>query len=110
MNWNLPANDDFNLDDVDTEIPEAPKPAEKTVLVDFVTEAEAPKTYVASEDEPRPKDVRKAEGIKSYAPPVDIHETGFRSDVYEGLVEFFKQKRETRIKLDALRKKIGLRG
>lgn len=108
-------NDDFDryVDSLDTAIPEAPLPEsvpmEKTVLVDMAGELEAgAKPYVATEGN-KPFEKRKAEGVTNYAPPVDVYEPGFRSDLYEALVAYFRKQADTKARNQRLREKIGWR-
>lgn len=91
-------------------IPPPPKPDTATVLVDLATEAEKPKTYVAEPEEGEKKvfEKRKEEGF-SMAPPVDVYEPGFRSDLYDAIVEYWKNKAAQRQKLADLKQKIGMR-
>lgn len=89
-------------------IVEPPKPMEKTVMIDLATESEKPKFYVPEEGSPKPFEERKAEGVQM-APPVDIYEPGFRSDMYEAMLNYFKNKAETRKKHDLLKEKMGWR-
>ncbi len=97
------------MDKLAEPMPEAPKPVLETKLVDFATEAEAPKTYVVKEDEQKPFEKRKEDGF-SMSEPVNVYEPGFRSDMYEAIVNYFKQQRKVRENNQRLREKIGLRG
>lgn len=91
-------------------LPEPPKPApeevpmEKTVLVDLASEVENKKTYIG-EGEPAWKK-KKEEG--TLAPPVDVYEPGFRSDLYAAIKSYFKKQAETRKKVQAIREKTGI--
>ena len=91
------------------EISSASKPILETKLVDIAGESEKPKNYLNEGAEKPAFKERKSRGEKFMNTPVDIYEPGFRSDVYEGLVEFFKKRRAEKDKLDRLREKIGLR-
>lgn len=81
-------------------------PMEKTVVVDFVGEAEKPKTYLDEGDKPAFKK-RQEEGF-SMAPPVDIYEPGFRSDVYAAIKRYFLDKKATQNRIQAIREKTGI--
>ncbi len=91
-------------------LPEAPRPdpvsvpMEKTVLVDFASEAEAPRTHLEADSEARL--ARKESGIA--APPVDVYEPGFRTDLYSAIKDFFRKQKETRERVQAIREKTGI--
>lgn len=82
----------------------APEPMENTVVVDLATEVENPKTYLDEGTERRLK--QAAEG--TVAPPVEIYEPGFRTDLYEALTDYFKKKREIRRNNDRIRQITGI--
>lgn len=109
MSWNNLPDQEF---DIDGTIPEPPpvykEPDTKTQVLDLASEVENKKTYVAKEDEEKPFETRKAEGF-SMAPPVDIYEPGFRSDMYEAIISYFKQKKEMRTKHEQIKAKMGWR-
>lgn len=100
-------NFDEYLETISGGIPEAPpvykEPDTKTVLVDI--DPEEKKTYTPDE---KAFEKRKEEGF-SLGPPVDIYEPGFRSEVYEALVNYFKGKREQKAHFEELKKKMGWR-
>lgn len=108
MGWaNIPQKEEDYLD-IDTSIPEPPvyrEPDTKTVLVDLATEAENKKTHVPEE---KVFEKRKEEGF-SMAPPVEIYEPGFRSDMYDAILNYFKEKKKVRDKNQEIRKKFGWR-
>lgn len=81
-------------------VPEA-VPMERTQLVDIATQAEAPKT------DAKPFEKRKEEGF-SMAPPLDVYEPGFRSDLYAAIKSYFKHQKVTRDKIQAIREKTGI--
>ena len=92
-------------------LPEAPKPdpvevpMEKTVLVDYATEVENKKNYLNEGQEPAFKKQRE-EG--TVAPPVDVYEPGFRTDLVAAIKRYWREKRETADKVQKLQKKLGL--
>lgn len=110
--WNLPTDELKDVDYTNYEeklfepLPEAPKPVVETKLVDLASEIEKPKTYVPDETEEKPKDANKKLGL---APPVNIYEPGFRTDMYAALVNYFKAKRATKERNAELRAKMGMR-
>ena len=67
-------------------------PMEKTVLVDLASEVENKKTYLEEGSDAR--EARKAEGL--LAPPLDVYEPGFRSDLVEAITAYWKDKRRVR--------------
>lgn len=106
---NIQAKDE--LDSLDESIPEAPvypKPDIETKVLDLASEAEDKKQYVVKEGEEKPFEKRKRDGFQ-VAEPVNIYEPGFRSDLYEGLQKYFREKREEKDRVERIRKKIGLR-
>ena len=107
MSWfNLPQVEE----EIDGTIPEPPpvykEPDTKTQVLDLATEVENKKTYTPKEGEEKPFEARKAEGF-SMAPPVDIYEPGFRSDMYEAILDFFQRKKDMRLKHEKIKKKMG---
>ena len=106
MSWtNLPQIED----DIDGSIPEPPvykEPDTKTEIVDLATEAEKPKTYVPEEKKFKE---RKESGEIKASTPVDIYEPGFRSDMYDAILNFFKEKKKMQHKHAALKEKMGWR-
>jgi hypothetical protein len=102
----MPENDSEPVVD---ELPPAPKPILETKLVDIAGESEAPKNYLNEGAEKPAFKAKQDSGEKFMNTPVDVYEPGFRSDVYEGLVEFFKKRRAEKDRLDRLREKMGLR-
>mgnify|MGYP006967775710 FL=1 len=92
-------------------MPEAPKPdpvevpMEKTVLVDYATEVENRKNYLEEGQEPAFKKKRE-EG--TVAPPLDVYEPGFRTDLVSAIKRYWREKRETQQRVQALQKKLGL--
>jgi len=107
MSWNsLPQKEE----EIDGAIPEPPpaykEPDTKTQVLDLASEVENKKTYTPKEGEEKPFETRKAEGF-SMAPPVDIYEPGFRSDMYEAIIDYFKRKKDTRDKNNSIREKLG---
>ncbi len=91
-------------------IPEAPKPLpesipmENTVVVDLASEVENKKTHL--EDGSEQRLARKEEG--SLAPPVDVYEPGFRSDLTAAIRSYFKKQRDTRQMVQRIREKTGI--
>jgi hypothetical protein len=79
-------------------------PMEKTVLVDLAGAVENKKTYLEEGDEARK--ARKAEG--TLAPPVDVYEPGFRTDLYAAIKSYFRKQKETRERIQAIREKTGI--
>ncbi len=79
-------------------------PMEKTVLVDLASEVENKRTYIGDED-PAWK-LKKAEG--TMAPPVDVYEPGFRSDLTAAIKDFFRKQAETRANNQRIREKTGI--
>jgi len=77
---------------------------EKTVLVDYAGEAEKPQTYIEPDNSARLE--RKNSG--TVAPPLDVYEPGFRTELYEAIRDYWKGKREMRDKLQALRERTGI--
>lgn len=115
MSWtNLPTDDqaesnfDNYMEKLAEPMPEPPKPMLETKLVDIAEEVVTPKTYVAQEGQEKPFEKKKADGF-SVAEPVNIYEPGFRSDLYEAMVNYFRSQRKTRENNQRLREKIGLR-
>jgi hypothetical protein len=94
-------------------LPDAPEmaplpesvPMEKTVLVDLAGAVENKSTYL-EEDAAAKREARKAEG--TLAPPVDIYEPGFRTDLYAAITSFFKKQHETRKMVQRVREKTGI--
>lgn len=108
MGWeNIPEDEASEI--VVDELPPAPKPILETKLVDIAGESEKPKNYLNEGAEKPAFKERQESGEKFMNTPVDIYEPGFRQDVYEGLVDFFKKRKAEKDKLDRLRDKIGLR-
>ena len=101
---------DQNMDELPP-MPEAPKPdpvevpMEKTVLVDYATELENRKNYLEEGQEPAFKKKRE-EG--TVAPPLDVYEPGFRTDLVSAIKRYWREKRETQQRVQALQKKLGL--
>lgn len=102
---------DSYMDEWAAPLPEAPLPPppeavpmEKTVLVDLATEVENKKTHLEENSEKRL--ARKAEG--TLAPPVDVYEPGFRSDLYAAIKSYFKKQRDTREMVQRVREKTGI--
>ena len=103
---------DKMLDGLSSDMPEPPSyappestPMEKTVLVDLASEVEAKKTYI-NDREPEFKK-RQREGF-SMAPPVDVYEPGFRTDLAAAIKHFFKKQRDVRENNDRIRKITGI--
>ncbi len=84
-------------------LPEA-IPMEKTVLVDLASEVEAPKTHLEADSAARLE--RAASGVA--APPVDVYEPGFRSDLSAAIKSFFMKQKATRERVQAIREKTGI--
>lgn len=108
---NLPTDDQKEWDHEHMPVdpmPEPPKPIIETKLVDLASEAESPKTYLAQGE--RKNFEEKRDKSDKMNTPVDVYEPGFRTDLYEGLIKFFRDKRKRTDQLDRLRQKIGLRG
>lgn len=91
-------------------LPEPPKPVpeavpmEKTVVVDLAGEVENKKTHLEENSDARL--ARKAEG--TLAPPVDVYEPGFRSDLTAAIRSYFKKQADTRKRVQAIREKTGI--
>jgi hypothetical protein len=104
-------NFDAYMEEWSQPLPEAPKPdpvevpMEKTVLVDYATEVENRKNYLEEGREPAFKKKRE-EG--TVAPPVDVYEPGFRSDLVAAIKSYWKKQRETREKVQKIREKTGI--
>lgn len=81
-------------------------PMEKTVLVDLASEVENKKTYLDEDGAAAKRLARKEEG--TLAPPVDVYEPGFRSDLYAAIKSYFKKQAETRKRVQAIREKTGI--
>ena len=104
-------NFDKYLDTLSEPFVDAPKyepapesiPMEKTVLVDLASAVEVKTTYDQAPDQ-------RAERIKEglVAPPVDVYEPSFRSDLSEAIIKFFKHKRAIRENNDRIRKITGI--
>lgn len=109
MSWtNLPQIED----EIDGSIPEPPvykEPDTKTELVDLASESEKPKVYVQKEGEVKKFQERKESGEIKASTPVDIYEPGFRSDMYDAILNFFKEKKKMQHKHAALKEKMGWR-
>lgn len=88
-------------------MPEPPKLVLETKLVDIATEAEKPKNYLNEGEEKKFKETKETPGYMNT--PVEIYEPGFRSDMYEAMLKYFKEKKERSRQLDALRNKLGMR-
>lgn len=108
MIWNTQKQEE----EIDGTIPEAPPPYKepeiKTEVLDLATEVENKKTYVPTEGDKKPFEKRKEEGF-SMAPPVNIYEPGFRSDLYEAIINFWRQKKQIRQRNADLKEKMGWR-
>lgn len=99
---------DKYFDSLSSELPPPPPapveiPMEKTVLVDLAEAVEDKKTYDQAPDQ---REARKAEGL--LAPPVDIYEPGFRSDLAEAITAYFKKQRAVRENNARIRKITGI--
>lgn len=81
-----------------------PPPMEKTVVVDLASEVENKKTHLEENSDARL--ARKAEG--TLAPPVDVYEPGFRSDLTAAIKSFFKKQKNTREMVQRVREKTGI--
>lgn len=106
----LPTDKEKDLDyaSLSQSIPEPPKvDMLKTELIDLAGEAEAPKTYVDQVGKKK-FEQRREEGIDP-APPVNIYEPGFRSDMYEAITNYFKKQKAVRDRNQALRERMGMR-
>ncbi len=80
-------------------------PMEKTQLVDLASEVENKKTYL---DENAPPAWKKKKEEGTLAPPVDVYEPGFRSDLYAAIKSYFKKQRDTREMVQRVREKTGI--
>lgn len=93
-------------------LPEAPKPLpesvpmEKTVIVDLASEVEEKKTYLDENGAASSRRARKEEG--TLAPPIDIYEPGFRSDLYAAIKSYFKEQKRVRDNNQRIREKTGI--
>jgi hypothetical protein len=104
---------DKYLEELSAPLPEEPPappppesiPMEKTELMDLASEAENKKTYLDEGGEPSWKK-KKEEG--TLAPPVDIYEPGFRTDLYAAIKGYFKKQKETRDRVQKIREKTGI--
>lgn len=104
-------NFDQYLESLSEPLPEAPKfvpapesqPMEKTVLVDLASEVENKKTYIPEKAAWKEK---KAEG--NMAPPVDVYEPGFRSDLTAAIKDYFKRQKAIRDNNERIRKITGI--
>lgn len=105
--WTLEDQKDVDWSNLEEGIPEAPapKPDIETKLVDITPEK---KTYIPEAGDKKPFETRKEEGF-SMAEPVNIYEPGFRSEVKDALIKYWKEKRERRDHLDSLRVKLGFK-
>lgn len=102
------SNFDNYMEKLAEPLPEPPKPDIATELVDIAAGVENQETYIPKERKPFQE--RKEAGVTAVSEPVNIYEPGFRSDMYEAMVNYFKEKKKERIRLDKLRERIGLRG
>lgn len=114
MSWNnLPTDPDADLnfdnymERLTKPIPEPPPPDMPIKTVDLATESETPKTYIPKDE--KPFQDRKAAGVSKVSEPVNVYEPGFRTDVYDGLIKFFRERNQRKRELEKLRDKIGLR-
>lgn len=78
-------------------------PMEKTVLVDLATAVENKTTYDQAPDK---RQERIKEGL--VAPPVDVYEPSFRSDLSEAIIKFFKHKRKVAQNNERIRQITGI--
>lgn len=103
---------DSYMDEWSEPLPPDPRPTpesvpmERTEVVDLASEAENPHTYV-DDDGRKVFEQRKEDGFE-IAPPVDVYEPGFRSDLYSAIKKYFKDKRDMSQKLQAIREKTGI--
>lgn len=101
---------DSYMDEWSQPLPPAPLPPpeavpmERTVLVDLAGGVENRKTYL--EEDSSAREARKAE--MNAAPPLDIHEPGFRSDLTAAIRSYFKMQRDTRAMVQRAREKTGI--
>lgn len=87
--------------------PPAPVPDTKTELIDLAGAVENRQKYIP--DEPSSKEARLEKvKEKGFSPPVDVYEPGFRTDLYEAIKNFWREKKKTRDKLDKIREKTGI--
>lgn len=78
-------------------------PMENIVQVELGDAVENKTTY---DQAPVDRTARIKEGL--VAPPVDIYEPSFRSDISEAIINFFKHKRSIRENNDRIRKITGI--
>jgi len=114
MSWtNLPtdADSEVNFDNymekLTKPIPDPPPPDIPIKMVDVATESEKPKTYIPRDEKPFQE--KKAGGVAKVTEPVNIYEPGFRQDLHDGLIKFFRERNQRKRELEQLRDKIGLR-
>lgn len=98
---------DSYMEEWSAPLPKEPEtvPMERTVLVDLASEVENKKTYL-TDDAAERRQARKEEG--TLAPPVDVYEPGFRSDLAAAIKSYFQKQRETRLRVQAIREKTGI--
>ena len=102
--------DKFN-DEWSQPLPDAPEPPpppesvpmEKTVLVDLASEVENKRSVLNAEADAREK--RKAEGMDA---PVDVYEPGFRSDLRDAILDYFRRQKAVRERNQMIREKTGI--
>lgn len=101
---------DSYMDEWAQPLPAAPEPPpealpmERTVLVDLASEVENRKTHL--EEGSAAREARKAEN--NAAPPVDVYEPGFRTDLTAAIKSYFKKQRDTRAKVQRAREATGI--
>lgn len=107
---------DAFLESLSEPLPEAPvyapdpvpesQPMQPTVLVDLATEVENKGQYI-DESKPKKFEQRKQEGFEM-APPVDIYEPGFRTDLVAAIQNYFAEQKRIRDNNERIRKITGI--
>lgn len=104
---------DKYLEELSQPLPDAPEPQmaplpesvpmEKTVLVDLAGEVEGKKSVLNAEADAR--SARKAEGMDA---PVDVYEPGFRTDLRDAILSYWRDQRKIRENNQKIREKTGI--
>jgi len=79
-------------------------PMERTVLVDIAEAEENRKSYI--EEDSSAREARKAQG--TLAPPVDVYEPGFRTDLTAAIRRYFSEQAKIRKNNDRIRRITGI--
>jgi len=102
---------DKYLDTLSQPLVDAPKyepapeaiPMEKTVLVDLASAVDNKRTHEGTSAE---REARRQEGL--VAPPLDVYEPSFRTDLTAAIKSFWKEQRKIRDNNDRIRKITGI--